>query len=270
MPAPGAGGGAGDMAAGKRGGVSGGPSGGPSGGRRLTKQRLRSTKARTQSSRTWLERQLNDPYVAAARREGYRSRAAYKLAEIDARFHVLKPGRRVVDLGAAPGGWAQVAAAAVRSAEGHGTAGQAVGPMVGQVVAIDLLPVEPIPGVDFIQLDFMDPTAPDRLKAMLRGGKADVVLSDMAAQGTGHARTDHLRIVGLAEAAAEFACEVLEAGGAFVCKVLQGGSERALLELLKRAFATVKHVKPPASRAESAEMYVVATGFRGLEGRAPR
>jgi 23S rRNA (uridine2552-2'-O)-methyltransferase len=250
------------MAAGKRGGASGGPSG----GRRLAKQRLRSTKPRSQSSRTWLERQLNDPYVAAARREGYRSRAAYKLAEIDARFHVLKPGRRVVDLGAAPGGWAQVAAEAVRSVEVQGSGGQGA----GQVVAIDLLPVEPIPGVDFIQLDFMDPTAPDRLKAMLRGGSADVVLSDMAAQGTGHTRTDHLRIVGLAEAAADFACEVLEPGGAFVCKVLQGGSERALLELLKRAFATVKHVKPPASRAESAEMYVVATGFRGFERRAPR
>jgi 23S rRNA (uridine2552-2'-O)-methyltransferase len=162
----------------------------------------------------------------------------------------------VVDLGAAPGGWSQVAAAAVRSVEGQG--GQ------GQVVAIDLLPAEPIPGVGFIQLDFMDPAAPDRLRGMLRGGKADVVLSDMAAQGTGHTRTDHLRIVGLAEAAAEFACEVLEAGGVFVCKVFQGGSERTLLDLLKRAFATVRHVKPPASRAESAEMYVVATGFRGV------
>jgi 23S rRNA (uridine2552-2'-O)-methyltransferase len=200
--------------------------------------------------------------VAAAKREGYRSRAAYKLAEIDARFHILKPGRRVVDLGAAPGGWAQVAAEAVRSAEGRGQG--ATGSARGQVVAIDLLPVEPIPGVEFVQLDFMDPAAPDRLKAMLRGGRADVVLSDMAAQGTGHAGTDHLRIIGLAEAAAEFACEALEAGGAFVCKVFQGGSERTLLEQLKRAFAAVKHVKPPASRAESAEMYVVATGFRGV------
>jgi 23S rRNA (uridine2552-2'-O)-methyltransferase len=268
------------MAAGRRGGTSGGISGGISGGRRLARQRLRSTKQRSQSSRHWLERQLNDPYVAAARREGYRSRAAYKLAEIDARFHILKPGRRVVDLGAAPGGWAQVAAEAVRSGgevgqgpEGQGPEGP-VGGQGGQVVAIDLLPVESIagvdldsiPGVDFIQLDFMDPTAPERLKRMLRGGKADVVLSDMAAQGTGHARTDHLRVVGLAEAAAEFACEVLEVGGAFVCKVFQGGSERALLGLLKHAFTTVKHVKPPASRAESAEMYVVATGFRGTAG----
>jgi 23S rRNA (uridine2552-2'-O)-methyltransferase len=225
---------------------------GVSGGRRQARQRLKSTKQRSQSSRQWLERQLNDPYVVAAKREGYRSRAAYKLAEIDARFHLLKPGRRVVDLGAAPGGWAQVAAAGVRAVDGQ-----------GQVVAIDLLEMEPVTGVDSIRLDFMDPSAPGRLTAMLRGGKADVVLSDMAAQGTGHARTDHLRIVGLAEAAAEFACEVLEPGGALVCKVLQGGSERSLLDLLKRAFATVRHVKPPASRAESAEMYVVATGFRG-------
>ena len=269
------------MAAGRRGGTSGGISGGISGGRRLARQRLRSTKQRSQSSRHWLERQLNDPYVAAARREGYRSRAAYKLAEIDARFRILKRGRRVVDLGTAPGGWAQVAAEAVRSGGGgqcpggQGPGGQGpegqgpeepVGGQGGQVVAIDLLPVDSIPGVDFIQLDFMDPTAPERLKRMLRGGKADVVLSDMAAQGTGHARTDHLRVVGLAEAAAEFACEVLEVGGAFVCKVFQGGSERALLGLLKHAFTTVKHVKPPASRAESAEMYVVATGFRGTAG----
>jgi 23S rRNA (uridine2552-2'-O)-methyltransferase len=232
---------------------------GISGGRRLARQRLKSAKQRSQSSRHWLERQLNDPYVAAARREGYRSRAAYKLAEIDARFHILRPGRRVVDLGAAPGGWAQVAAAAVRSADGQ-----------GQVVAIDLLPVDPIPGVASLELDFMDPAAPGRLKAMLRDGRADVVLSDMAAQGTGHARTDHLRIVGLAEAAAEFACEVLEPGGAFVCKVFQGGSERALLDRLKRAFTAVKHVKPPASRAESAEMYVVATGFRGADGQQPK
>ena len=227
-------------------------SGGISGGRRQARQRLRSSKPRTQSSRQWLERQLNDPYVAAARRDGYRSRAAYKLAEIDARFHVLKPGQRVVDLGAAPGGWTQVAVDKVRSVDGR-----------GQVVAIDLLAMEPVTGAEVIQLDFMDASAPERLTAMLRGGRADVVLSDMAAQGTGHARTDHLRIVGLAEAAAAFAVEVLEPGGAFVCKVFQGGSERSLLELLKRAFATVRHVKPPASRAESAEMYVVATVFRG-------
>ncbi|MBO0763470.1 MAG: RlmE family RNA methyltransferase [Hyphomicrobiaceae bacterium] len=233
--------------------------GGISGGRRLARQRLKSPKRRSQSSRHWLERQLNDPYVAAAKREGYRSRAAYKLAEVDARFRILKPGRRVVDLGAAPGGWAQVAAQRVRSMDGE-----------GQVVAIDLLPIEAIPGVESIEFDFLHPAAPGRLRAMLRDGRADLVLSDMAAQGTGHARTDHLRIIGLAEAAAQFACEVLEPGGAFVCKVLQGGSERALLDRLKRAFAVVRHVKPPASRPESAEMYVVATGFRGAEGQDPR
>jgi 23S rRNA (uridine2552-2'-O)-methyltransferase len=244
------------MPTGKGSGVGSGARSGVSGGRRQARRHLQSTKQRTQSSRAWLERQLNDPYVAAAKREGMRSRAAYKLAEIDARFRVLKPGRRVVDLGAAPGGWSQVAAPRVRSVEGK-----------GQVVAIDLLAMEPIAGVESIALDFLDAAAPGRLKAMLRGGRADVVLSDMAAQGTGHARTDHLRIVGLAEAAAEFACEVLEEGGAFVCKVFQGGSERSLNDRLKRAFATVRHVKPPASRAESSEMYVVATGFRAVEGR---
>jgi 23S rRNA (uridine2552-2'-O)-methyltransferase len=245
---------------GAKGGGSGGRSGvrgGLSGGQRQARRHLQSKKARTPSSRAWLERQLNDPYVAAAKREGFRSRAAYKLAEIDARFHILKPGRRVVDLGAAPGGWSQVAAERVRSVDGK-----------GQVVAIDILAMEPVTGVEAIQLDFMDEAAPARLTAMLRGGRADVVLSDMAAQGTGHARTDHLRIVGLAEAAVEFSCQVLEEGGAFVCKVFQGGSERGLLEALKRAFTAVRHVKPPASRAESAEMYVVATGFRGAEGPA--
>src|SRR5262245_53882917 len=175
-------------------GKGGGRGSGVSGGRRRARRHLQSGKRRTASSRAWLERQLNDPYVAAAKREGYRSRAAYKLSEIDARFHVLKPGRRVVDLGAAPGGWSQVAAEVVGSVDGK-----------GQVVAIDLLPMEPIAGVEGIELDFMDRAAPARLKAMLRGGKADVVLSDMAAPGTGHTRTDHLRIIGLAEAAVEFA-----------------------------------------------------------------
>jgi 23S rRNA (uridine2552-2'-O)-methyltransferase len=229
---------------------------GGSGGRRQLKVRLKTAKQRSGSSQRWLERQLNDPDVAAAKREGYRSRAAFKLIEIDDKARLLAPGKRVVDLGAAPGGWAQVAAARVRSAEGQ-ERGR------GQVVAIDILPVEAIAGVEILQLDFMDPTAPARLKALLRGGRADVVLSDMAAQGTGHTRTDHLRIMGLAEAAAEFACDVLEPGGAFVCKVLQGGTERELLDRLRRAFAAVRHVKPPASRSESAELYVVATGFRG-------
>jgi 23S rRNA (uridine2552-2'-O)-methyltransferase len=221
-------------------------------GRGQLKVRLKTARQRTASSQRWLERQLNDPYVAAAKREGYRSRAAFKLIGIDDKHRVLKPGKRVVDLGAAPGGWSQVAAERVRAVEGR-----------GQVVAIDLLPMEPIAGVEFIELDFMDPSAPTRLKAMLREGRTDVVLSDMAAQGTGHARTDHLRIMGLAEAAAEFACEVLAPGGAFICKVFQGGTERELLDRLKRAFTAVRHVKPPASRSESAELYVVATGFRG-------
>ena len=225
---------------------------GAGGGRHQLKVRLKTAKQRSASSQRWLERQLNDPYVAAARREGYRSRAAFKLIEIDDRARLLTPGRRVIDLGAAPGGWAQVAAARVRSVEGR-----------GQVVAIDLLPMEPVAGVEFLHLDFMDAAAPGRLQAPLRGGRADVVLSDMAAQGTGHTRTDHLRIMGLAEAAAEFACQVLEPGGAFVCKVFQGGTERQLLERLRQAFGAVRHVKPPASRAESAELYVVATRFRG-------
>jgi 23S rRNA (uridine2552-2'-O)-methyltransferase len=220
-------------------------------GRHHLKVRLKTAKQRTASSQRWLERQLNDPYVAAAQREGYRSRAAYKLIEIDDKYHLLRPGRRVVDLGAAPGGWSQVAAARVRSLAGR-----------GQVVAIDLLAMAPLPGVVFLEGDFMAQTAPARLKALLRDGGADVVLSDMAAQGTGHSRTDHLRIMALAEAAAEFAIEVLAPGGAMVCKMFQGGSERALLDRLKKAFASVRHVKPPASRAESAELYVTATQFR--------
>jgi 23S rRNA (uridine2552-2'-O)-methyltransferase len=225
--------------------------GGPS-GRHQLKVRLKTAKQRTPSSQRWLERQLNDPYVAAARRQGYRSRAAYKLIEIDDKRRLLKPGRRVVDLGAAPGGWSQVAAERVKSVEG-----------LGQVVAIDLTPMAAIPGVACLTGDFLDQAAPGRLKALLREARADVVLSDMAAQGTGHGRTDHLRIIGLAEAAAEFAIEVLSPGGAFLCKVLQGGSERALLDQLKKAFASVRHIKPPASRAESAELYVLASLFRG-------
>jgi 23S rRNA (uridine2552-2'-O)-methyltransferase len=224
------------------------------GGQR-SKVKLTSAKRRTASSQRWLERQLNDPFVAAAQKEGYRSRAAYKLMQMDDRYHLLKPGQRVVDLGAAPGGWSQVAATRVKSIE--------PGLRQGQVVAIDLTDVEALPGVEFIHLDFMDDTAPDRLKALLRDGGADVVLSDMAAPATGHTRTDHLRIMGLAEAAAAFACEVLSPGGTFLAKVLRGGTERELLDLLKRDFATVRHVKPPASRADSAELYVLAMGFRG-------
>ena len=218
------------------------------GGRDL-KVRVRSG-GRTQASRRWLERQLNDPYVARAKREGLRSRAAFKLMEIDDRAKLLKPGAKVVDLGAAPGGWSQVAAKRVRAGSG------------GRVVAIDLLAMDPLPGVDFLQLDFLDPDAPERLKALL-GGPADVVLTDMAANATGHRATDHLKIMGLAEAAAEFAREVLKPGGAFLAKVLQGGTEVELLASLKRDFASVKHVKPAASRSDSAELYVLATGFRG-------
>jgi 23S rRNA (uridine2552-2'-O)-methyltransferase len=221
------------------------------GGRRQLRVRLKTARQRSASSQRWLERQLNDPYVAAAKREGYRSRAAYKLIEIDDRHHVLKPGRRVIDLGAAPGGWAQVAARRVRAAEGK-----------GQVLALDLLPMEAIAGVEFLRHDLMDAAAPARLRALLRGGRADVVLSDMAAPGTGHARTDHLRIMALAEAAVQLACEVLEPGGAFLCKVFQGGTEHALLAQLKAAFASVRHLKPAASRADSAELYVLATGLR--------
>ncbi|GIK79091.1 MAG: RlmE family RNA methyltransferase [Pseudorhodoplanes sp.] len=222
------------------------------GGRgRDLKVRVKAGKSRTLSSKLWLDRQLNDPYVARAKREGFRSRAAYKLIEIDDKYRFLKPGCRVVDLGAAPGGWSQVAAQRVGVEAGR-----------GRVVAIDLLDMDPVPGVEFLVLDFLDPDAPDRLKAML-GGPADVVLSDMAANATGHRKTDHLKIVGLVEAAAAFAAEVLAPGGVFLAKVLQGGTEGELLAQLRRDFATVRHVKPPASRAGSAELYVLATGFRG-------
>ena len=225
---------------------------GPSGGQRELGVRLKTARSRTASSQRWLERQLNDPYVAAAKRAGYRSRAAFKLIEIDDKHRFLKPGARVVDLGAAPGGWSQIAAERVRSADGR-----------GQVIAVDILDMEPLAGVVAAKRDFMEEGAEDWIKAQLRDGAADVVLSDMAAPTVGHASTDHLRIMMLAEAAAHFACDVLAPGGAFLCKVFQGGTERELLDLLKRRFATVRHVKPPASRAESAELYVLATGFKG-------
>jgi len=209
--------------------------------------RLTGEKWRTPSSRAWLKRQISDPYVARAKREGFRSRAAYKLTEIDDKYRLLKPGARVVDLGAAPGGWSEVAA-------------RRVGPQ-GRVIAVDILDMKPILGVDILKFDFLDEAAQNRLKAML-GGKADVVLSDMAANATGHRKTDHLRIVALAEAAAQVAREVLAEGGSFLCKVLQGGTEATLLGELKREFASVKHVKPPASRSDSAELYLLARGFR--------
>jgi 23S rRNA (uridine2552-2'-O)-methyltransferase len=223
---------------------------GTRGGGRDLKQRVRSAKNRTPSSRQWLDRQLNDPYVARARREGLRSRAAYKLAEIDDKFRFLRPGARVVDLGAAPGGWSQIAAKRVGAGAGR-----------GHVVGIDLLDMPEIAGVEFLHLDFMREEAPQRLKRLL-DGPADVVLSDMAANATGHRKTDHLKIMALAEAAGAFAREVLKPGGAFLCKVLQGGTEHELLADLKRDFASVKHIKPPASRSDSAELYVLAMGFR--------
>jgi 23S rRNA (uridine2552-2'-O)-methyltransferase len=229
------------------------------GGGRELKVRLTSRKGRTAASRQWLTRQLNDPYVARARREGMRSRAAFKLAEIDDRFHLLTPGARVVDLGAAPGGWSQVAAQRVgaAAADHGGNHGKS-----GKVVAIDVLDMTAIPGVEFVRLDFLDPAAPDRLKTML-GGPADLVMSDMAANATGHRKTDHLKIMALAESGAMFAAEILKPGGAFLCKVLQGGTERELLAGLKRDFATVRHIKPAASRSDSAELYLLALGFRG-------
>jgi 23S rRNA (uridine2552-2'-O)-methyltransferase len=218
--------------------------------------RLKDQKRRTASSRAWLTRQINDPYVERAKREGLRSRAAFKLAEIDDRYKLLRPGARVVDLGAAPGGWSEIAARRIGED--------------GRVIALDVLEMKTIPGVEFLQLDFLDPSAPKRLKAMLgvsgagkAKAKADVVLSDMAANATGHRQTDHLRIMALAEAAAAFARQVLAPRGAFLCKVLQGGTEAGLLAELKRDFSSVKHVKPPASRSDSAELYLLAQGFRG-------
>jgi 23S rRNA (uridine2552-2'-O)-methyltransferase len=215
-----------------------------------TKVRVKTGKGRPLSSKLWLERQLNDPYVARAKREGQRSRAAYKLMEIDDKAHFLKSGARVLDLGAAPGGWSEVAAKRVRSTDGK-----------GRVVAIDVLDMAPVPGVEFMRLDFLDPDAPEKLIALL-GGSADVVLSDMAANATGHRATDHLKVMALVEAAAAFARDVLAPGGAFLAKVFQGGTEHRLLAELKRDYASVKHVKPPASRADSAELYLLATGFR--------
>ena len=203
------------------------------------------------SSKLWLERQLNDPYVAQAKRDGFRSRAAYKLVEIDDKHHLLKPGMTVVDLGAAPGGWSQVAAKRVGATSGK-----------GRVVAIDLLDMPEIGGVGFAQLDFLDNDAPARLIAMMEG-RADIVMSDMAANTTGHRKTDQLRIVGLVEAAAMFASEVLKPGGTFLAKTFQSGADAELMTQLKRDFASVKHVKPAASRQNSSERYVLAMGFRG-------
>jgi 23S rRNA (uridine2552-2'-O)-methyltransferase len=220
-----------------------------SSGHRTLTTRLKNARQRTLSSQRWLERQLNDPYVERARREGYRSRAAFKLIEIDDAHHILKPGLRVLDLGAAPGGWSQVARARTNAT----------------VVALDLLPIDPIPGVITLQGDFLDLEAPARMREALGGkdgGAADVVLSDMAANSTGHKKTDHLKIMGLVEEAIAFAEEVLAPNGHFLAKVLQGGTEAALLVHLKQHFRTVKHIKPKASRSDSSEMYVLAMGYR--------
>ncbi|MEW6254614.1 MAG: RlmE family RNA methyltransferase [Pseudomonadota bacterium] len=225
------------------------PPKGPDG--RPLKVRVKTARGRTTSSQKWLQRQLNDPYVARAKREGWRSRAAFKLIEMNEKVHLLRRGLRVVDLGAAPGGWSQVAAQRIGLEEGK-----------GKLVAIDLLEMDPIPGVTFAQMDFLDEDAPQRLMAML-DGQADLVMSDMAANATGHRATDHLKIVALVELAADFARQVLAPGGAFVAKVLQGGTEGSLLVNLKRDFTQVKHLKPAASRQDSAELYVLATGFRG-------
>jgi 23S rRNA (uridine2552-2'-O)-methyltransferase len=203
------------------------------------------------SSKLWLERQLNDPYVAKAKAQGFRSRAAFKLLEIDDKYRLLKPGMTVVDLGAAPGGWSQIAAKRVGAADGK-----------GKVVAIDLLEMPEIPGVSFAQLDFLANDAPARLIAMM-GGRADIVMSDMAANTTGHRKTDQLRMVGLVETAAAFAADVLKPGGAFIAKVFQSGADAELVAQLKRDFSSVKHVKPASSRQDSSERYVLATGFRG-------
>jgi 23S rRNA (uridine2552-2'-O)-methyltransferase len=208
--------------------------------------RLKTAKQRTPSQQAWLERQINDPYAAKARAHGYRSRAAYKLTEIDDRFHLLKPGARVIDLGLAPGGWTQVA----------------IERGVRQIVGVDLLPVDPLPPAHILQMDFTDPACGPMLIELL-GGAPDVVLSDMAPNTVGHRQTDHLRIMGLIEAAAAFAIDVLKPGGAYVAKAFQGGDTAATVAALKRSFAEVRNVKPKASRADSSEVYLVATGFKG-------
>ena len=233
-----------DMASGGRSALGSNPSG------RGLKERVKTANKRSASSTRWLDRQLNDPYVAEAKKRGFRSRAAFKLLQLDERFHFLKPGARVVDLGAAPGGWTQVAGEHVLKK------GQ------GKVVGIDILKMEPVPGAEILHLDFMTEEAPEKLKALL-DGDADVVLSDMTASATGHQRTDHLKIMALAETAYAFAVEVLAPGGAFIAKVLQGGATGDLLKELKQDFEEVRHVKPAASRKDSAEIYVVALSFRG-------
>jgi 23S rRNA (uridine2552-2'-O)-methyltransferase len=221
-----------------------------SSGNRELKKRVKTARGRKPSSTRWLERQLNDPYVASAKRDGFRSRAAYKLIEMDDKFNWLKPGKKVLDLGAAPGGWTQVAVSRVKSGEQEPS-----------VIGIDLLPMQPIAGAMLMKLDFMSSVALAEIRAHIKDG-VDVVLSDMAPNTTGHAATDHLRIMAILEAAYPFACEVLRPGGTFVAKVFQGGTERELLAMMKRDFDVVKHSKPKASRSDSSEMYVIASGFK--------
>ncbi|WP_420392176.1 RlmE family RNA methyltransferase [Acuticoccus sp.] len=243
---------------GKRGpGEGAGPGRGEAEGSRSLAKRVKTAKGRKLSSTLWIQRQLNDPYVQRARAAGYRSRAAYKLIEIDDKHRLLRPGQTVVDLGAAPGGWSQVAAARTRATSGR------------PVVAIDVLPMDPLDGVTILVGDFNDPDASARLVEALGGRRPDVVLSDLAPETTGHRATDHLRIVALAELAQDFALRTLAPGGAFLAKVYQGGSEADLLAALRRGFRTVRHVKPPASRPASPETYVLGTGFRGAPFRGP-
>jgi 23S rRNA (uridine2552-2'-O)-methyltransferase len=220
------------------------------GGRRL-KVRVKTGKGRTVAQKQWLERQLNDPYVAEARKLGFRSRAAFKLKEIDDKYRFLKPGGKIVDLGAAPGGWSQIAADRVKAQEGR-----------GKVIAIDMHGMDPLPGVTIFKKDFLEDDAPALLIDALGGEKADAVISDMAAHATGHRQTDHIQIMALAEAAYDFAKDVLKPGGTFLAKVLRGGTEGDLLHALKKDFATVRHVKPMSSRDDSAELFVLAMGFR--------
>ena len=228
-------------------------------GNRSLTVRVKTAKGRKISSTRWLQRQLNDPYVQKAKKDGYRGRAAYKIQEIDDRFRFLVPGARVVDLGCAPGGWCQIAVPRVNAL------GEKSGKARGTVLGVDLQEVEPIAGTELMQLDFLDEGADDAVKARL-GGQADVVMSDMAAAASGHRATDHMKIMALAEAAAQLAFDVLAPGGTYVAKVLQGGTEGVLLTMLKQRFTKVQHFKPPASRKDSAEMFVVATGFRGEGG----
>lgn len=224
----------------------------PRTGKRYLRSLVKTAKGRSLSSKQWLERQINDPYVKQAREQGYRSRAAYKLIEIDEKYRFLKPGKIVIDLGAAPGGWSQICAEKVQAGKGS-----------GKVIAIDLQAIEPIPQVAFLQADFLSEEAHQQLLNLLEGKKANIVLSDMAAASCGHSTTDHIRIMMLCEAAYEFAIKALAPGGVFVAKILRGGTENQLLQQMKQAFSQVKHIKPPASRSDSSEMYVVAIGFRG-------